>query len=290
MLLRMSTLFLRTLREDPADAEVPSHRLLVRAGLHPAGGARASTPGCRSAGASTATSSASSARRWTRWARRRCTSRRCFPASPTRRTNRWTEYGDDIFRLKDRKGADYLLGPTHEEMFTLLVKDLYSSYKDLPLSLYQIQTKYRDEAAAARRPAARPRVRDEGLLLLRRRRRRARPRRTTRTARPTSRSSTGSASTTSSSRRCPAPWAARASEEFLTPAENGEDTFVRCTIVRLRGQRRGGARAGAAGAVRTTTCRPPTSRTRRTPRPSRLSSTLANERPTCAATTALDGC
>jgi len=61
-------------------------------------------------------------------------------------TGRWTEYGDGIFRLKDRKGADYLLAPTHEEVFTLLVKDLYGSYKDLPLSIYQIQDKYRDEA------------------------------------------------------------------------------------------------------------------------------------------------
>ena len=69
-----------------------------------------------------------------------------LPREPYEATGRWTEYGDNIFRLKDRKGADYLLGPTHEEMFTLLVKDLYSSYKDLPLSLYQIQTKYRDEA------------------------------------------------------------------------------------------------------------------------------------------------
>ena len=69
-----------------------------------------------------------------------------LPREPYEATDRWTEYGDDIFRLKDRKGADYLLGPTHEEMFTLLVKDLYSSYKDLPLSIYQIQTKYRDEA------------------------------------------------------------------------------------------------------------------------------------------------
>ena len=66
--------------------------------------------------------------------------------SPTSSTGRWTDYGDNLFRLQDRKGADMLLGPTHEEMFTLMVKDLYSSYKDLPLSLYQIQTKYRDEA------------------------------------------------------------------------------------------------------------------------------------------------
>ena len=69
-----------------------------------------------------------------------------LPKEPYEASGRWTEYGDSIFRLKDRKGADYLLGPTHEEMFTLVVKDLYSSYKDLPLSIYQIQTKYRDEA------------------------------------------------------------------------------------------------------------------------------------------------
>jgi prolyl-tRNA synthetase len=69
-----------------------------------------------------------------------------LPREPYEATGRWTEYGDNLFRLKDRRGVDHLLGPTHEEMFTLLVKDLYSSYKDLPLSLYQIQTKYRDEA------------------------------------------------------------------------------------------------------------------------------------------------
>ena len=69
-----------------------------------------------------------------------------LPREPYEASNRWTDYGDGIFRLKDRKGNDYLLGPTHEEMFTLVVKDLYSSYKDLPVWLYQIQTKYRDEA------------------------------------------------------------------------------------------------------------------------------------------------
>jgi prolyl-tRNA synthetase len=69
-----------------------------------------------------------------------------LPTEPYEATNRWTEYGPNLFRLKDRRGVDYLLGPTHEEMFTLMVKDLYSSYKDLPLVIYQIQTKYRDEA------------------------------------------------------------------------------------------------------------------------------------------------
>jgi prolyl-tRNA synthetase len=69
-----------------------------------------------------------------------------LPKEPYEATGRWSEYGPALFRLQDRRGADYLLAPTHEEMFTLLVKDLYSSYKDLPISLYQIQTKYRDEA------------------------------------------------------------------------------------------------------------------------------------------------
>ena len=132
-----------------------------------------------------------------------------LPREPYEASGRWTDYGDNIFRLQDRKGADYLLGPTHEEMFTLLVKDLYSSYKDLPLSLYQIQTKYRDEPRPARGHPARSRVRDEGLVLLRRQRRGVPARPTRRTARPTSGSSTGSGSTTSSSRPCPARWAAR---------------------------------------------------------------------------------
>ena len=142
----MSTLFVRTLREDPADAEVPSHRLLRARRLHPPGRAghlllAAAGPAGLQEGRA-----ASSARRWTRSAPRSCTSPRCCPREPYEATGRWTEYGDGIFRLKDRKGNDYLLGPTHEEMFTLVVKDLYSSYKDLPVWLYQIQTKYRDEA------------------------------------------------------------------------------------------------------------------------------------------------
>jgi prolyl-tRNA synthetase len=143
--MRMSSLFLRTLREDPADAEVPSHRLLVRAGY-----IRRVSPGIYT---------------WLplglRVLRRVETIVReemdaigaqelLFPAllpkEPFEASGRWEEYGDNIFRLKDRKDAEHLLGPTHEEMFTLAVKDLFSSYKDLPLSIYQIQTKYRDEA------------------------------------------------------------------------------------------------------------------------------------------------
>ena len=145
MITRLSTLFLRTLREDPADAEVPSHKLLVRAGY-----VRRAAPGVYS---------------WLPLGLRALRKiegvvreemdamggqELLFPAllprEPYEATNRWAEYGDDLFRLKDRKGADMLLGPTHEEMFTTAVKDLYSSYKDFPVTLYQIQTKYRDEA------------------------------------------------------------------------------------------------------------------------------------------------
>ena len=124
----------------------PSHRLLVRAGY-----IRRAAPGIYTwlpLGLARAAQRRAHRPRGDgrRSAPRRCTSRRCCPREPYEATGRWTEYGDNIFRLKDRKGNDYLLGPTHEEMFTLLVKDLYSSYKDLPLSIYQIQTKYRDEA------------------------------------------------------------------------------------------------------------------------------------------------
>lgn len=145
MVLRLSNLFVRTLREDPVDAEVASHKLLVRAGY-----IRRAAPGVytwlplglkvlrkveniireemEAIGAQEVHFPA------------------LLPREPYEATNRWDEYGDNLFRLKDRKGADMLLAPTHEEMFTLLVKDLYSSYKDLPVYLYQIQTKYRDEA------------------------------------------------------------------------------------------------------------------------------------------------
>ena len=144
-MLRMSTLFLRTLREDPADAEVPSHRLLVRAGY-----VRRVAPGIYS----WLPLGVRMLERVSRIVREEMDAigaqevqfPALLPREPYEATNRWTEYGDGIFRLKDRKGNDYLLGPTHEELFTLMVKGEYSSYKDLPLSLYQIQTKYRDEA------------------------------------------------------------------------------------------------------------------------------------------------
>ena len=163
-----------------------------------------------------------------------------LPREPYEASGRWTEYGDGIFRLKDRKGNDYLLGPTHEEMFTLAVKDLYSSYKDLPVWLYQIQNKYRDEA----RPRAgilRGRefvmkdsysfdTTDEGLDASYAAHREAYVRTFDRLGfdyvivKATSGAMGGSKS-----------------EEFLAKAEVGEDTYVRCTPLRLRRQRRGGA-------------------------------------------------
>jgi prolyl-tRNA synthetase len=143
--LRMSSLFVRTLRDDPVDAEVPSHRLLVRAGY-----IRRAAPGIYS----WLPLGLRVLRRIEQIIRDEMdaigSQELLFPAllprEPYDASGRWTQYGAGIFRLKDRKGGDYLLGPTHEEMFTLVVKDLYSSYKDLPLSIYQIQTKYRDEA------------------------------------------------------------------------------------------------------------------------------------------------
>src|SRR4249919_1684023 len=145
VVLRLSKLFLRTLREDPADAEVASHRLLVRAGY-----IRRAAPGIYT----WLPLGLSVLRKVEQVIREEMTAigaqevhfPALLPKEPYDASGRWTEYGDGIFRLKDRKGNDYLLGPTHEEMFTLVVKDLYSSYKDLPLAIYQIQNKYRDEA------------------------------------------------------------------------------------------------------------------------------------------------
>jgi prolyl-tRNA synthetase len=141
----MSTLFLRTLRDDPADAEVPSHRLLVRAGYirRIAAGIYSWLP----LGVITLRNIENVVRQEMDAAGfQEVHFPAMLPREPYEETNRWTEYGPDLFRLQDRKGTDYLLGPTHEEMFTLMVKGEYSSYKDLPLALYQIQTKYRDEA------------------------------------------------------------------------------------------------------------------------------------------------
>ncbi|WP_159576360.1 proline--tRNA ligase [Microbacterium sp. 8M] len=145
MVTRLSNFFLRTLREDPAGAEVASHKLLIRAGyIRPqAAGIFAWLPlGLRVKAKIESVIREEMAAAGAQEVH--------FPALMPREayeaTGRWEEYGDLLFRLQDRKGGDYLLAPTHEEAFTLLVKDLYSSYKDLPLTIYQIQDKYRDEA------------------------------------------------------------------------------------------------------------------------------------------------
>src|SRR3954453_1770631 len=141
----MSTLFLRTLREDPAEAEVPSHKLLVRAGY-----IRRAAPGwppCPTVGnRELARIPPVVHEEMAAIGGQEVHFPALLPREAYEASGRWTAYGGDIFRLKDRRGAEYLLGPTHEEQFTLLVKDLYASYKDFPVILYQIQTKYRDEA------------------------------------------------------------------------------------------------------------------------------------------------
>jgi prolyl-tRNA synthetase len=141
----MSSLFLRTLREDPADAEVPSHKLLVRAGY-----VRRVAPGIYTwlpLGLRVLRNIEQIVREeMDAIGAQEIQFPALLPKEPYEATGRWTEYGPNIFRLKDRRGGDYLLGPTHEELFTLVVKGEYSSYKDYPVMLYQIQTKYRDEA------------------------------------------------------------------------------------------------------------------------------------------------
>ncbi|MFI8385555.1 proline--tRNA ligase [Streptomyces sp. NPDC085540] len=223
---RMSRLMAKTLREDPADAETLSHRLLVRAGY-----VRRSSAGV-----------------WTwlplgkrvldnvsRVVREEMDAigaqevllPALLPKEPYEVSGRWSEYGDLLFRLKDRKGADYLLGPTHEEIFTLVVKDQCTSYKDLPVMLYQIQTKYRDEARP-RSGVLRGRefqmkdsysfdVSDEGLEQSYRLHREAYVRIFERLGLDHRIVSAVSGAMGGS-----------ASEEFLAPAEAGEDTFVDC--------------------------------------------------------------
>lgn len=225
-MLRMSTLFLRTLRDDPADAEVPSHRLLVRAGY-----IRRITAGVYSwlpLGVITLRNIENIVRQeMDKAGFQEVHFPALLPKDAYEQTGRWTDYGPDLFRLQDRKGADYLLGPTHEEMFTLMVKGEYSSYKDLPLSLYQIQTKYRDEARP-RSGIIRGRefvmkdsysfdLTDEGLVDSYMRHRAAyiatfdRLRLKYNIVSAVSGAMGGSAS-----------------EEFLAPCETGEDTYVLC--------------------------------------------------------------
>ncbi|EKF24208.1 proline--tRNA ligase [Mycolicibacterium hassiacum DSM 44199] len=226
MITRMSELFLRTLRDDPADAEVPSHKLLIRAGY-----IRQIGPGLYS----WLPLGLRVLRRIERIVREEMVAigaqEILFPAllprEPYETTNRWTEYGDTLFRLQDRRENDYLLGPTHEELFALTVKGEYSSYKDFPLILFQIQTKYRDEA----RPRAgilRGRefvmkdsysfdIDEDGLKVAYQKHREAYQRIFDRLqVRYVIVSAVSGA------------MGGSASEEFLAESEVGEDTFVRC--------------------------------------------------------------
>jgi len=223
----MSTLFLRTLREDPADADVASHRLLVRAGY-----IRRAAPGGFT-WLPLGWIVYQNVERIVREEMDRAGFQEVhFPAllprEPYELSGRWTDYGDSVFRVKDRRLNDFILAPTHEEMFTLLVKDLYSSYKDLPLVIYQIQTKFRDEA----RPRAgllRGRefvmkdsysfdLDEAGLEKSYQRHRDAYIATFTRLGLPFVIVSAMSGAMGGS-----------ASEEFLAPIEAGEDSYVRCS-------------------------------------------------------------
>ena len=164
MITKMSTLFLRTLRENPADAEVASHKLLVRAGY-----IRRVAPGIYSwlpAGLRVLRKiEAVVQEEMDAIGSQQIELPALLPREPYEKTNRWTEYGPALFRLKDRKDADYLLGPTHEELFALTVKAQVNSYKDLPLMLYQIQTI--PTRTSARWIVAGTRIRHERLLFFR---------------------------------------------------------------------------------------------------------------------------
>jgi prolyl-tRNA synthetase len=225
-MLKMSTLLLRTLRDDPADAEVASHRLLVRAGYvrRIAAGVYSWLP----LGYITY-------RNIERVIREEMDAAgfqevhfpALLPREPYEKTNRWDEYGSDLFRLQDRRGNDYLLGPTHEEMFTLMVKGEYSSYKDLPLSIYQIQTKFRDETRP-RSGIIRGRefvmkdsysfdIDDAGLIVSYNKHREAYVKTFDRLGLKYNIVSAVSGAMGGSG-----------SEEFLAPCETGEDTYVLC--------------------------------------------------------------
>ena len=227
MVNRLSSLFVRTLRDNPVDAEVPSHRLLVRAGY-----IRRAAPGGYTwlpLGWRTYQHVASIIRdEMDAMGAQEVHFPAMLPREPYEATGRWTDYGANLFRLQDRRQTDFLLAPTHEEMFTLLVKDLYSSYKDLPVWLYQIQNKFRDEARPrggllrgrefAMKDSYSFDIDDEGLQRSYDAHRDAYVRIFDRLGLPFAIVSAMSGAMGGS-----------ASEEFLFPCDIGEDTFVQCT-------------------------------------------------------------
>lgn len=142
--MKMSNMLVSTLREVPAEAEIDSHKLMLRAGMirKMAAGIYNYMPiglkvlknieeivreEMNTAGAQEFLASA------------------VLPAELWQESGRWDVYGDEMFRLKDRNNRDFCLGPTHEEVFTDIARNEIKSYKQLPVNLYQIQTKYRDE-------------------------------------------------------------------------------------------------------------------------------------------------
>jgi len=142
--MRFSQYLLPTLRETPAEAEVVSHKLMLRAGL------------IRKAAAGIYTFLPLGYRvvkkiiRIVEEEMDRAGGQEVLmpivqPAQIWQESGRWDVYGEEMFRLKDRHGRDFCLGPTHEEMITTVVKNEVRSYRDLPLLIYQIQNKYRDE-------------------------------------------------------------------------------------------------------------------------------------------------
>jgi prolyl-tRNA synthetase len=142
--MRASTLFARTLREDPAEAEAPSHRLLLRAAFvrKLMAGVYTTLPlGVRTMRRIEAIVREEMDASGAQEIRMPIT----LPAEAWQQSGRWEAYGDELFRLKDRHGREMLLGPTEEEVVTPLVATEFPSYRDLPVNLYQIEWKYRDE-------------------------------------------------------------------------------------------------------------------------------------------------
>ena len=142
--MRVSTLFARTLREDPAEADVPSHRLLLRAAFirKVAAGIYTTMPlGLRTMAKIERVVREEMDRSGAQELRMPIV----LPAEPWKQTGRWNAYGPEMFRLRDRHEREFLLGPTQEEVVAPLVQQEFPSYKDLPVNVYQVEWKYRDE-------------------------------------------------------------------------------------------------------------------------------------------------
>ena len=142
--MKMSKMFMPTLREVPADAEITSHQLMLRAGMirKMASGVYNQLP----MGIRVFNKIQEIIREELN--KKGCQEILCsalIPAELWKESGRWDVMGAEMMRLKDRNDRDFCLGPTHEEVFTDLIKQEITSYKQLPLNLYQIQVKYRDE-------------------------------------------------------------------------------------------------------------------------------------------------